>query len=552
MRVWPLIGVWLLVSCDLGGGERSAMERSLGPGKPRDPDTIIVGRPADAIALDPARVTDNESVEVLEQLYDTLIRYDPETQALKAGLAQSWEVSDEGRVWTFELRPGVRFHDGTQLDADAVVFSLERQRDARHPFHLVDEAWKFEYWESTYRNIEKIEAVGPMTVRITIERRYAPFAANLAMFPVAIVSPTAVRRWGKDYGRHPPDARGVGIEQHGAPVGTGPFRFVSWRGGRIVLERNPDYWDKPPLIARLVFLAISDGRQRLVALESGAIDLAYSILPQELQFVQLNPELVLHRNAANNVAYLAMNTEKPPFDDVRVRRAVNHAVNKEPIVKLAYQGLAEPATGPLPPSQWAHHVPTTRYGYDPEQARALLAEVRASGTVELDRPLRLYVPTTPRPYLPDPIAVARVLEANLEAIGLDVELVEQPFDKHLRDVRQGAHDLCLHGWVGDNGDPDNYLYVLFDRDNASPGFARNVAFFRDPELHGLLTPAQESDGRDEREAIYARVQELIAREAPWVPLAHSQVAIAARRDVGGVTISAVTHIPYLRVVRLRR
>jgi len=235
-----------------------------------------------------------------------------------------------------------------------------------------------------------------------------------------------------------------------------------------------------------------------------------------------------------------------------VRQAMNYAINKEAIVKLVFQGLAEQATGPLPPSQWGHHVPTLKYAYDPEGARATLHTLAASGEIDLSEPVRLFVPATPRPYLPDPIGVARVLEANLEEVGLRVELVIQPFKKHLYDLRSGVHDLCLHGWVGDNGDPDNYLYVLFDRDNAAKGFARNVAFFRDPVLHGLLILAQQSDSQGERERIYARAQELIAEQAPWVPLAHSQVAIAARRDVAGVTISPATHIPYDRVERIER
>ncbi|MBT8496429.1 MAG: ABC transporter substrate-binding protein [Deltaproteobacteria bacterium] len=555
MRAWPLIGLILLVGCDRDRSHRPG-ERGLGPGKARDPGTVVVGRPSDALGLDPARVTDNESVELAEQLYDKLLDYDPETRTIVPALATKWQVSEDGRIWTFQLRRGVRFHDGTPLTADAVVFSLERQRDVRHPFHLVDgEDWKFQYWESTYQNIEKVEATGPHTVRVTIERRYAPLAANLAMFPVSIVSPAAVERWGVDYGRRPPEEdTGEGLQQRGAPVGTGPFRFVGWDGPRIILERNPDYWGKKASIKRLVFVAIPDARQRLVALESGAIDIAYSILPQEMQFVQLHPELVLHRTAANTVAYLAMNTSKKPFTDIRVRRAINHAINKEPIVKLAFQGLAEPASGPLPPSQWGHYKPRVRYPYDPDRARELIAEALADPSAELGElgKLRLFVPSTPRPYLPDPRSVADILAANLRALGLTIEVVEQPFDRHLHDLRRGEHDLCLHGWVGDNGDPDNYLYVLFDRNNATVGFARNVAFFTDPELHGLLVLAQESDNRQERERIYERAQELIASQAPWVPLAHSQVAIAARRDIEGVTIGPATHVPYERVRRVSR
>jgi peptide/nickel transport system substrate-binding protein len=497
-----------------------------------DADTIIVGRPFDAIYLDPALVTDNESVEVSEQLYDKLLNYRPGTNEIEPGLAVSWDTSDRGRVWTFKLRRGVRFHDGTPFNADAVVFSFERQRDPFHPHYRKD----YQYWGGTYGNILEIEALDEFTVRITIEEPYAPFEANMAMFPVAIVSPSAVRRWGDDYADH--------------PVGTGPFRLAEWKKGeRIVLDANEEYWGGAPQMKRLVFQYIPDARQRLIALEGGAIDIAYSILPAELQFVQLHPDLQLHRTPANNVTYLAMNTTHPPFDDVRVRRAANYAVNKEPIVKLVYQGQAVPAEGALPPTQWGYHKLESPYPYDPDEARRLLAEAEAEGRFVRSRTHTLFVPSTPRPYLPDPQGVARVLQANLADVGIKTHIRLQAFGDHLKDVRTGTHDMCLLGWVGDNGDPDNFLYVLFDRNNTTPGVARNVSFLRDAELHGLLSWAQQSDDREEREHYYARAQALIHDLAPWVPLAHSQVNVAARIDLGGIVISPSGQIHYKGVRR---
>ena len=394
-----------------------------------------MGRPADALSLDPPRATDNESGEVCEQIYESLLRYRPGSTRVEPGLAERWEMSADGREWTFHLRKGVRFHDGTALDASAVVFSLERQRDASHPYHRPDKTGlEFSYAEML-KTIRKVEALDPLTVRITIDRNYAPFEANMAMVAVAIVSPSAAMTWRQEYYLH--------------PVGTGPFRFSEWKDGRIVLERNDEYWDKPPAIDRLVFRAIPDGRQRLIELESGAIDVAYSILPGELQFVDLHPDLQLYRAAANNVAYLAMNSTRPPFDDPRVRRAVNYAINKDPIVKLAYQGMATPATGPLPPTQWGYH-PVDTYRYDPERARELLKDAAADGHFDPYRIHKLYLPSTPRPYLPDPESVARVIQANLKAVGLETELVVQGIKAHVESLQNGEQDLALFGWVGDN------------------------------------------------------------------------------------------------------
>lgn len=530
-----LAGLSLVPGCDVGslfGQDGETTNTVGGRGVQRDTRTLIVGRPTDAIFLDPARPSDNESVEVIEQVYDKLIQYRPGSNTVEPGLATKWNVTDNGRVWTFHLRRGVKFHDGTPFDADAVVFSLERQRDPLHPYHR---AGKFTYWQNVFRNVERVEKLDDFTVRVTIERSYAPFEANLAMFPVSIVSPTAVARYGDDFERH--------------PVGTGPFRFNSWdRGERIVLERNPDYWGGAPEMSRLVFQVIPDPRQRLIALESGAIDIAYAILPEELQFVELHPGLRLHKIPANNVAYLAMNTTHPPFDDVRVRRAVNYAVNKEPIVKLVYQGRADPAYGPLPPEQWGYHKPDALYGYEPTRARDLLAEAAAEGRFDPNRTHVLYVPVSPRPYLPEPERIGRVLQTNLAEVGIQTRIVVQSFGAHLASVQKGEHDLCLLGWVGDNGDPDNFLYTLLDQDNTVPGLARNVSFFKDPFVHGLLVQAQESESREEREALYARAQQLIAEEAPWVPLAHAKITVASRADIGGVIVNPQSHV-FFRMVR---
>ncbi|MEM9488194.1 MAG: ABC transporter substrate-binding protein, partial [Myxococcota bacterium] len=228
----------LVTGCaDSAPGERSGSAATPpageGPGGSyRAPDTLIVGRAGDASALDPAVPTDTESAEVIEQIFESLVRYRPESGTFEPGLATRWTTEAGGREWIFELRRGVRFHDGTALDADAVVFSLERQRDPRHPFHRD----AFNYWRTAFANVQSVAADDSHRVRITLERPYAPFLANMSMYPVAAVSPGAVAKSGADFARQ--------------PIGTGPFRFVSWRGGRIVLERNPDYWGRPAALRR--------------------------------------------------------------------------------------------------------------------------------------------------------------------------------------------------------------------------------------------------------------------------------------------------------------
>ncbi|MEZ4402482.1 MAG: ABC transporter substrate-binding protein [Kofleriaceae bacterium] len=496
--------------------------------------TLVVARALDASSLDPARPTDNESSEVIGQIYETLVRYRPGSSEIEPGLALAWDVDPTGRVWTFHLRPGVVFHDGTPLDAAAVEWSFERQRDPAHPFHR----GKFGYWENAYKNIERVEAVDPATVRITIADRFAPLLANMAMYPVSIVSPTAVARWGDEFGEH--------------PVGTGPFRLERWdRGERIIIARNPRYWGPRPLLDRVVFEVIPDARQRLIDLESGAVDLALAVLPSESQFLDLHPGLLLHRPPANNVTYLAMNCMRPPFDRRDVRQAIALAINKEAIVRLAYLGLAVVADGPLPPTQWGRLSPA-RARFAPAEARAALAALAAEGAIDLGRVYRLYAPATPRPYLPNPAQVAQIIQANLAAVGLKVELVLQPFAAQRADTESGRHDLALAGWVGDSGDPDNYLYLLFDMNNTVPGIARNIAFYRDAHVSALLRRAQRVEDRDQRLALYAEAQRRIGVDAPWVPLAHSQVTIAARADITGILVNPSGHIDFASIRRAGR
>jgi peptide/nickel transport system substrate-binding protein len=498
----------------------------------RDPRALVVAQAADITGLDLARVLDSESTEVGEIIFEGLARWRPGTMDVEPGLAMAWQVSVDGLHWTFTLRPGVVFHDGTPLDAAAVVFSFERVLDPHHPSYLAgDDA---QYWRGLLKDVARVTALGPTLVEIDVARPHAPLLGDLATFP--IVSPAAVRRWGDEFMRH--------------PVGTGAFAFEAWDPGEeVVVARFPHYWGPPPALERIVFRVVVDARQRLVDLQSGSVDLAAGILPDEQAFVELHPDLVLHRAPSNDISYLAFNLRHPPFDDLRVRRAISHAINKLPIVKLAYQGRAIAADSALPPGQWAHHRPAIRYDHDPALAHRLLDEAAAAGAFDPARVYRLYAPTTSRAYLPAPVRVAHYLEAALAAIGVRTELVLQPLARHLAAIRRGDHDLALFGWIGDTGDPDNVLYVLLHSDNAVPGAAHNIAFYKNPEVDRLLIAAQASVDPASRGRLYAEVQDRVAEDAPWVPLAHSEVVIAARAELEHVVVSPLGHPLYTMIRR---
>lgn len=524
MRVFVLTAFTLAVGCD---ARRETLHQR------RDPGALVVAQASDVIALDPVRATDSESIEVGELIFEGLVGWKPGTTDVEPRLATSWQVSEDGLRWTFNLRSHVRFHDGTAFDADAVVFSFERLLVKGHPQSLGDGG---SYWRSMLDDIEKVVAVDPLTVEIHTRRKYAPLLGNLAMYPM--VSPSAVKKWGAKFADH--------------PVGTGPFRFEDWiKESRVVVRRFDDYWGRPPSLEQIVFQVVVDARQRLINLESGSVDLATAILPDEQPFVELHPDLVLHHAAGNDISYLAFNTQRPPFDDVRVRRAGNYAVNKEPIVKLGYQGRAIAADSPLPPSMWGYHQPSTRYQYDPVAAKRLLAEAIADHAFDPHRKYRLYAPSTPRPYLPQPERVARFIQASLDQSGIRTELVLLPYTEFRRAVQAGEHDMCIFGWVGDTGDPDNFLYVLLHSKQANVEIgAQNVALYSDREVDEMLIAAQEAADEATRAALYAAVQDKVAADAPWVPLAHSELVVAGRSELERVVLSPTGH-PVYPLIRRR-
>jgi peptide/nickel transport system substrate-binding protein len=498
----------------------------------RDPGVLVVAQAADVTGLDPVRVVDTESIEVGGILFEGLTRWQPGTADVGPGLATAWQVSDDGLHWTFDLRPSVVFHDGTTLDADAVVFSFQRVIDPKHPSYLGDD--DASYWRGRMKDVWRVTALGPARVEIEVAHPYAPLLGDLAMFP--IVSPAAVRRWGTEFWRH--------------PIGTGAFAFVVWEPGeQVVVRRFERYWGERPTLERIVFRVVIDARQRLVDLQSGSVDIAAAILPEEQLFVELHPDLNLLYAPTNDVSYLAFNTMHPPFDDRGVRRAINHAINKEPIVRLAYQGHAKVADGPLPPGQWGYHAPGTRYPYDPVIAKQLLDAAIAAHVFDPDRVYKLVASRTPRPYLVEPERVARYLQTALSEIGVKTELVLLSIAAYREAVRNGEHDLALGGWMGDTGDPDNFFYALLHSDNAVPRSAHNFAFYRNPSVDALLSSARAATDRSSREALYAEVQDRIAADAPWVPIAHSKLVVAARAELDGVILSPLGHLLYSRIYR---
>ncbi len=481
--------------------------------KPTKGGTLIYGRGADSVTLEPGKSDDLESCKVVENIYDGLVRYKDDSTEVEPALADSWEASSDGLQWTFRLRKGVSFHDGSPFNADAVVFSFLRQIDPEYPHYRDD----FKCASFTFQYVKKVEATDSTTVKITLEKPYAPFLQNMAMVYARIVSPAAAAKWGGEFEKH--------------PVGTGPFKFVEWTGGdRIVLEANRDYWGGVPHLDKLVYKSTLNNRDRVLELKTSAIDVMDGIGPENMGEIMRTGSIHLDIKPGLNVAYLAMNTEKKPFDQPGVRRAINHAINKQNLVKLIYRDLAIPAKNPMPPTLWGYADDIEDYEYNLRKARELLSEAGFGNGLEAT----MWVMSTPRPYMPQPEELARMIKTNLAAAGIKINIVSLDWDSYLTRTSNGEHEMCLIGWVGDNGDPDNFLYVLLDEDNAIKPKAENLSFFRNSGLHSVLLRAQHSADQSERAKLYQEAQRTIHREAPWVPLAHVQQVVALRDTVHGI------------------
>lgn len=505
----------VLIGVSLTGCGGSSNSRSTAPGAA---DTLIYGRGGDANTLDPINTDIGEAVKVIVNLFDTLVTYDERTLDLVPGLAERWENSEEGRVWTFYLREGARFHDGTPVDAEAVVFSLERLIAAEHP-QVYDSSRPY---QPNYRMIKQISAAGPREVRIELTEPSAVFLNNLAMFPASIVSPTAVRRLGKQFATQ--------------PVGSGPFRFGSWRRDQqIVLEAFPEYWGGAPRVSRAIFVPISDAVTRVQQLKQGGIHIAEDLPPAELDALQGAPGIKIQEQVGLNVGYLTLQMEKPPLNHLAVRQAIAQAIDKAELVRVVYAGHARPAVNMVPPDMWGHHNGLTDRPFEVSTARELLEQAAREHGFTLPLSLRLAVMSQPRPYMQQPLQTASFIKDALARIGIEVTVEPRPIAQHFEYLMAGRHELGLAGWSTDNSDPDNFLYSLLDQDNISE-HGNNLSRYRSDEVHRLLIGAQHELDPQRRLAMYHEVQERVLADVPVVPLVHSEIRLALRDNVQDYTL----------------
>jgi peptide/nickel transport system substrate-binding protein len=482
--------------------------------------TLIFARGGDSVSLDYASVTDGESSRVTKQIYESLIEFDEDTFDIGPGLAEDWVISDDGLTFTFQLREGVQFHDGTDFNADAVKLNFERWADPDHEYHFAEEGYAYSVYGTQFGGfqgdeghvISEINVINDLEVEFVLNEQLGSFMQNMGMSYFAMTSPAAFEEYGSAINEN--------------PVGTGPFEFVSWtKDDSIELVKNENYWmEGYPKLDKVIFQVIPDNAARLTALRSGEIDVMDGLNPDDVEMIESEPGLTMFERTANNIGYLGFNMDKEPFDNPLVRQALNHAVNKEDLMTILYAGLAEPAKNIIPPMYLGYNDAVEEYAYDPDRAIELLAEAGFNDDLEFD----LWTMPVARPYMPDPESAAQVLQQDFAAVGVTANIVTHEWATYLELTEQGEQDVFMLGWSGTNGDPD-YFFGNLLHGSAIPG--GNRTFYRNDDVDSLLDQAKISIDEAERADLYEQAQLLIHEDAPLIPLVHTRPVLAGNERV---------------------
>lgn len=479
------------------------------------PNVLVVGQIAEPNSLDPAVDTAVNDFRILMNVYDGLVRYKPGTLEVEPALAESWEVSDDGLEYTFNLRSGVSFHDGSPFNAEAVKFNFDRMLVEDHPYADTG-PFPLSFFFSA---ISEVEAVDETTVKFTLNEPFAPFLSNLAYPTGLIVSPSAVEEHGADFGRN--------------PSGTGPFKFVEWQSNtRVVVERNEDYWDGAPALEAVIFRPVTDPNTRVAEMLSGGIDLLTEVPPDNVATFANDAGFEVYEQSTPQIWFLILNAKEGPMADKRVRQAVNYAIDKKSMVENILQGTAVVASGPIPPAfTWAYNEELDPYPYDPEKAKALIAEAGMDGADVT------FLVTEGGSSMLDPVPMGTAIQADLEAVGLNVEIETYEWNTFLGIVNpglEGKGDMAEMSWT--TNDPDTLPFLALRTDAWPDKGGFNSGYYSNPKVDALLEQARTSTDQDERARLYKEMQEIVYDDAPWAFVANGNQIAAAAANVEGFSL----------------
>ena len=482
------------------------------------PNTLVAGLVAEPTSMDPGQLTDINSMRVLANVYDTLLRFKPESFLLQPGLAVAWKISPDGLTYTFTLRQGVRFHDGTPFNAAAVKFTFDRMLDPKHPAYKYG---PYPFAGFYYGSVKQVKVTGPYIVQFILKQPYSPLLNSLTLNTGRIVSPAAVRKYGKEFANH--------------PVGTGAFSFVSWQKNvRIVLQRNNGYWDGAPKLERLVFRPLPEEQTRVTELLSGGVDFIVDIPPDNLDQLKKDARFLVYEQPGPHIWWVTLNMTKKPFSDVRVRRAVNYAVNKEAIARDILKGTATAATNPIPPAvTWAYPTDVLKYAYDPQKAKQLLTEAGYPNGFSAT----FWVPESGS-GMQSPKTMATAIQADLAAVGVRVTIQTFEWGAYLAKYNKGfgtQADMGAMSFMLDPGDPAPMLGLVIDSKAAAPnGF--NGGYYRNPQVDRLLAQATRVTDQQKRGDLYRQAARAIVDDAAWIFVDNAIQNAAATKRVTGFTL----------------
>jgi len=553
MRRWKqwqpaLLAVAFVLAIVLSNCNRPSTQTSNSPTPGINPadvpaGALVYGSGGQPVNLEPGNITDGNSIIVQDQIYDRLIDFQPGTTDLVPSLATQWQVSEDGKTWTFKLKDGVKFHDGTDFNGEAVKFNIERWWNPKSKFGYREAGKTYEIWSDIFGGtqgspnsfLQEIVTEGKDVVKFVLKQPFSAFPAAIASGYFGMASPEAIAKAGANYGT--PAAMAVG---------TGPFIFKEWRSGdRIILEKNPHYW-KPglPKSNLLVIRFITDPAARLAQLRAGTIDFTVDLTPDQLPEIQRDSNLDALYRPSCNVGYLALNPSYEPLSKVEVRQAIASAINKQEIVKAFWGELGDSTPHFTPPLLKEYQSDQLKdYEYNPQKAKQILAQAGYPNGFNLEL---WYMPVS-RPYFPNPKPIAEAFAAELNAIGIKVQLKTQDWAAYLADRKKSpGFQAFMLGWTSDYGDPDNFYYPHF-----APSATSDLGNWKNEQVFKLLDQGRATGDKAARVKIYQQVDEILYQEAVRLPIVHSQPLLAKRNKVRGWTPSPLGSESFEEVIKNR-
>ncbi len=546
-----LVAAMLAVSAGCGGddeesgdGGGATTEASGGDGG----GTLVFGTSADPVVLDGALVSDGESLRAIDQMFEGLVTLSAGGTDIEPALATEWEASEDGLAWTFTLQEGVTFHDGEPFNAEAVCFNFDRWYNFPAPLQSPSASY---YWQTVFGGFadpaegspdtslyKSCEATDDTTVVLNLTKASSSFLGALALTNFTIASPKALQEFGADEGTVDEDTgfRPTGTYGTAHPVGTGPFKFESWtRGDRLVMVRNDDYWGDKAKLERLIFRPISDNAARLQALQSGEIQGYDLVEPQDVPTIEGDENLQILDRPAFNVGYVGINQATKPLDQLEVRQAIAHALNRQEVVDNFYAGRGEVAHEFQPPDLFGYADDVTQYEFDSAKSKELLEAAGITTPLEITF---CYPTDVSRPYMPDPQRNFEAFAASMNESGFKITPKAAPWSPdYLGMVDEGNCPLYLLGWTGDYADPDNFVGTFFQSPQKAWGFDNQ-------ELFSKLDEAETETDQDARIALYQEANRMIADFIPGVPYVHTKPALAFAANVQGYEPSPVSLEPF--------